>query len=70
MTKILLAFAAVALIITGGPRPAAAIEIAMSDLTFSNFDIVPTLGSLELLIDWEIEAYAEARNSLWRGRSG
>lgn len=51
--------------LAGGPASVSASEIAMSDLTFSNFNITPNTGSFDLLLNfWEIEAYAEARNSL------
>ena len=40
-----------------------ATAIAISDLGFSNLQIVPESGTLEFLWDWEIEAFAEAKNS-------
>lgn len=41
-----------------------ATAIANSTLSFSDLTITPDFGTVELLIDWEIEAFAEAKNSL------
>lgn len=41
-----------------------ATAIANSNLAFSDLVITPQTGTLELLIDWELEAFAEAKNSL------
>lgn len=41
-----------------------ALAIAHSDLTFSNLRITPETGTISLLGDWQIAAYAEAKNSI------
>ncbi|ESQ13577.1 MAG: hypothetical protein N838_26915 [Thiohalocapsa sp. PB-PSB1] len=51
-------------LLAGGAASISAAEIALSNLTFSNFSIAPDSGAVDLLTNWEIEAYAEARNSL------
>jgi len=47
------------------PAIAAASEIATSNLTVTNLAITPAVGSsISLLMDWDIQALTEARNSL------
>ncbi len=41
-----------------------ATAIAESDIAFSNLQINPEVGDVEFLFDWELEAFAEAQNSL------
>lgn len=45
-------------------QEAGATAIANSDLSFFNLQITPDAGTVDLLFDWELEAFAEAKNSL------
>lgn len=45
-------------------QEAGATAIANSDLSFFNLQITPQFGAIDLLFDWELEAFAEAKNSL------
>lgn len=46
------------------PQSVHATAIANSNLSFFNLQITPDNGTVELFWDWELEAFAEAKNSL------
>ena len=53
------------------PHSAYAVALAESNLSFSNFQIIPRdfltgnpIGTVELQSDWGLQAFAEAANSL------
>lgn len=60
----LIKFGIIALVL-GVPGISGASEIATGNLTVTNLAITPAAGSsISLLMDWDIQALAEARNSL------
>jgi hypothetical protein len=48
----------------GAPQVSLATAIANSNLSAFNLQVTPQAGTAELTFDWELEAFAEAQNSL------
>lgn len=56
--------ACLAVLVFGAPQVASATAIASSNLSAFDLQMTPQSGVVELLFDWELEAFAEGRNSL------